>query len=174
MDRSLANNFNPNFQTTAKMNTFMESGFTFSRKEKMKLFINLLKMKNLFFLSLLIALFACTHISDKTYYYYDGSNNKYILTADQLKFEPVNEDHSSSGYYNGGNPKTISVSPQEHRDIINLFNAALSKPEIQTNRRKKGSGIITIEDGDHKERVMIHYKSQEQKAIEAALRSMVD
>lgn len=78
------------------------------------------------------------------YEYSDGSANRYIITPDSLEYIPVQPHESSTGFYSGGVPKKISITPETYRLIKQTLESALTNEAVHTDKRAKMTGLITV------------------------------
>lgn len=82
------------------------------------------------------------------YQFADGNGNVYLLTAKELEYIPVKPEESSSGFYSGGEPKSVTLTTGQFDSLKSLFDGAINNPAIQLNDRIKTSGVISIQK-DH-------------------------
>jgi hypothetical protein len=107
------------------------------------------------------------------YQYSDGNANIYIITPDTLEYIPVTPQESSSGFYQGGDPKKVALTSQAFQTLAALFEAAKNNSEIHIAERKKGSGMITTLSGSEKHSIILKPGSVELGKIEAALKELL-
>lgn len=120
----------------------------------------------------LILTTAC--MDDQPYYQYaDGSANVYVLTADSLEYVPVTPEQSSTGFYSGGDPKKIAITPQQFRTVRAMLETAKSKHEIHLPDRIKTSGVITTVSKSQKSSIVLKPGSPELVRIERALKELL-
>lgn len=117
-------------------------------------------------------LLACMNAT--TYQYADGSANVYIIKSDSLEYIPIKPEESSTGFYSGGDPKKVSVTPQEYRSLTAMLEAAKKKHEIHIPDRIKTSGMITTFSGNEKTHFILTPGCKEITEIEAALKKLLD
>lgn len=120
----------------------------------------------------LLILFFILNIScmcqSNTYEYADGSANLYLLTQTQLRYVPVKPENSSTGFYSGGDPKTVSITLSQYNELKMLFDAALSNKDIHIKERIKTSGMISKLGSDEKQ-CIIKPACNEMKILEQFL-----
>lgn len=83
--------------------------------------------------------------SKPTYTYADGSNNRYELRIDTctLRYLPIKPAESSTGFYDGGIPFTITISEEDCSALIRLLGQAIEEKSFHdTEGRKKGAGWV--------------------------------
>jgi hypothetical protein len=124
------------------------------------------------FLFINLITFACMNTST-TYQYADGSANVYIIKPDSLEYIPIRPEESSTGFYSGGDPKKVSVTPEEYRTMSTMLEAARKKHEIHIPDRIKTSGMITIFSGDEKTQFILTPGCKEITEIETALKKLL-
>ncbi len=116
--------------------------------------------------------FSCMK-SDHQYVYADGSANRYIITSDTLKYDPVTPAESSTGSYSGGDPKTVSISAAQFESISQLFDKAVANKAVHIEDRMKTSGAISIVKGDNRTQIILAPGCAEKEAIESLLRKIL-
>lgn len=124
-------------------------------------------------LSLLVLINLSCMKSDRRYVYADGSANRYIITSDTLKYDPITPAESSTGTYSGGDPKTISISAEQYDAIGQLFDKALENKSVHIPDRMKTSGAITITKGDTHTQAILAPGCAEKEAIENLLKQIL-
>jgi hypothetical protein len=108
------------------------------------------------------------------YKYADGSGNLYIIGADSIDYRPMTREQSSSGMYDGGNPRKVKLDPRQYQAISVMLDRALSHPDNNRIDRTKGTGVILKPDKDRPiQRRVVSYNSQERQEIEALLDLLV-
>lgn len=123
---------------------------------------------------LLFDLILASCMNSSTYYQYaDGNANVYIITSDSLEYIPVKPEESSTGIYNGGEPKKIALSIQEFRNVSGLLEAAKKNNAIHIPDRIKTSGMITTLSGDEKTNFILKPGSKEISTIETLLKRLL-
>ena len=131
-------------------------------------------MKYSLYLCLVLLFTNCSEIMHKKYFYSDGNGNGYILSGDTLRYNPIDPMHSSSGDYSGGEARDLIIKDEDRKVIIDLLNEAISKPEVHEDKRRKGTGMITIMQGTEMERYIIRWKTEQQRKIEEALQGILE
>lgn len=108
-----------------------------------------------------------------TYEYADGSANLYLLTQTQLRYVPVKPENSSTGFYSGGDPKTVSITQSQYDELKKLFDGALSNTDIHITDRMKTSGMIS-RLGSNEKQCIIKPRCAEMQQIEGLLKSILN
>src|SRR6187455_400465 len=83
---------------------------------------------------------SCMSTTHDQYEYADGSANLYRLTEKELEYLPVQPEESSTGFYSGGEPKTVPVTVEQYNTLKDLFDQALENSSIHIADRMKTSG----------------------------------
>lgn len=108
-----------------------------------------------------------------SYKFIDGNGNRYTFTGDsspRLVFEPVIPEHSSSGFYSGGKPKTVMLSPQDKTLFLKHVE------DLDVNRygkkipRTKGSSLFVFEKNGKLVTLTFPYKDQHSNVLEDFLK----
>lgn len=107
------------------------------------------------------------------YQYADGNGNGYLLTSSTLEYIPVKPEESSSGFYSGGEAKTVSVTANQFTALQSLFEKAMNNSAIQIDERIKMSGVITHIRGDQQTKYILKPGSAELTAIESGLTEII-
>lgn len=107
------------------------------------------------------------------YTYADGSANFYILTPSSLEYKPVKPEESSSGLYNGGEPKKITITAEQFTSACEKLEAAINNSEVHIKDRIKMSGAISVSDGHNTKMYIILPSCSEQIEIEKILKEMI-
>jgi hypothetical protein len=107
------------------------------------------------------------------YTYADGSANQYIITPSTLEYDPVTPEESSTGTYSGGDPKTVSISPEQFDSIRHLLDKAISNTAVHIEDRIKTSGAIAAVKGNVRTQVILAPDCAEKKAIENLLKKII-
>ncbi len=110
---------------------------------------------------------------DYNYVYADGSANRYIITPDSLKYDPVTPQESSTGTYSGGDPKRVSISAEQFKSISQLLDKAVANTTVHIEDRIKMSGAISIVKGDSRTQIILAPGCAEKEAIESLLKQML-
>ena len=117
-----------------------------------------------------ICLFALTVLSLKSkvvvYTYVDGNNNVYTITPENINYEPVSKAESSSGEYDGGEPKTAKISTEQFAKIEGIISAILADKSSHEKNREMGFGTVVI----GKEAVYINRNSSLKTELENELK----
>lgn len=127
-------------------------------------------MKFYFLSTALILLVTSCMRQPITYEYADGSANLYLLTETSLEYLPVKPEESSTGMYSGGEPKTITITPDQFNELKSLLENALANTSIHISDRMKTSGLISMMGANNKKQCIIKPGCPEMKAIEEALK----
>lgn len=119
-----------------------------------------------------LTLTAC--MNSTSYQYADGSANVYVLTSDSLEYIPVKPEESSTGFYSGGDPKRIALTPEAFRNLRAMLETAKKKHEIHIPDRIKTSGMITTLSGAEKTNFILKPGCKEITEIETALKKLLE
>jgi hypothetical protein len=107
------------------------------------------------------------------YQYSDGNANVYSIRPGTLEYIPVKPQESSSGFYQGGDPKKVALTSQAFQTLAALFETARNNTGIHITERKKGSGMIITLVGSEKHSVILKPGSAELTNIETALKELL-
>ena len=127
----------------------------------------------LFGLSLLF-FFHCKTTNLMDYTYVDQAGNRYYIKAQTIRYSPMTKEHSSSGEYDGGEPKTVEISKNQRKDLNEVFEKIIANPKGRTDTRTMGSCTIFQKGADKTNTYMFRYNSAPQKEINAKLKALLD
>jgi len=117
-----------------------------------------------------VCLFSMTILSLKpkgvVYTYIDSNNNNYIITPENINYEPISKVESSSGEYDGGAPKTANISTEQFAKIEGIIHTILADKSSHEKNREMGFGTIVI----GKEAVYINRNSSLKTELENELK----
>lgn len=107
------------------------------------------------------------------YEYSDGSANVYVIQPTVLKYIPVKPEESSTGFYSGGEPKTVTLTPAQYKTLHDLFEKTFEQTQAHMQDRIKTSGLVSSISGDDKKQCILKPNSAEIIAIESALAAII-
>ncbi len=81
--------------------------------------------------------------------YSDGSGNMYAFEEGILSYTPISQENSSSGYYDGGSPFSISLDVEQHKELHSLVQKAITNKTPNVGKRSMGSGLLKIENNSY-------------------------
>ncbi len=129
-------------------------------------------MKRLLFALFLISAFKIN--AQISFMYSDKNMNTYSIKETELKYDPTQKEESSSGLYNGGEPKIKIITPHELNKISVLFEEALSDSLSHEKGRQMGTGLfIRYNKTKVDKKIIIKYDSEMQKKIEETLKGLL-
>lgn len=133
---------------------------------------NTFKNRALLLLVISLALVSCgSQQKEMTYLYVDQNNNRFQITASEIRYIPITASESSSGQYDGGDKATVAISEKTFKEISNLAEAVFVSEGITTQRRMLMSVLSVYKDGENKH--VIVTPSEERKQLETALRELI-
>ena len=105
--------------------------------------------------------------------YVDGSGNRYILESEEgkavVKYEPMTPERSSSGFYYGGEPFERDIDVKLFNQIAEIAMQAIQTKSSHINRRIMGSGMLTIEINNSKQKAILAPNSRIKENLEKLL-----
>ncbi len=90
--------------------------------------------------------------------YGDRSGNVFHFHGppeNRFRYDPVRPEMSSSGLYSGGSPKEGALSPSEAEGLRARVMALKAQPEVQVQKRMKGTGDFTVRDAHGEQRFTV-------------------
>ncbi|MEM2146383.1 MAG: hypothetical protein QW279_13550 [Candidatus Jordarchaeaceae archaeon] len=110
----------------------------------------------------------------KRIYYVDGSGNRYNLRLEEgkpvVKYEPVTPEMSSSGFYSGGEPFERNIDTKLFNQIAETATQAIKTKTDHINERIMGSGLLTIEINNSKQKAILTPNSKIKQKLEKLLK----
>lgn len=104
--------------------------------------------------------------------YSDGNGNTYVLTTTSIRYVPVKPQYSSSGAYDGGEPKEKGISAGQFDAAVAEFERLHGLTGVHTHNREMGTGVLTRINGEEEWTVIVKMGS-EKDGLEAMLRGMI-
>jgi hypothetical protein len=95
--------------------------------------------------------YSCKEEKINKVVYLDSSRNEYILTLSnnaKLEYKPMTSDRSSSGFYNGGEPKEKELTESELQKIIKIIISAETNKKAHIITSIKGNGVLLVYRND--------------------------
>ena len=80
--------------------------------------------------------------------YGDGNGNQYVIEQESIEYNPVKPINSSSGIYDGGEHVKKTLATHEYNEIMSIFKDAMADEASHVKNRVKGSGSVTIQEGN--------------------------
>lgn len=105
--------------------------------------------------------------------YGDGNGNQYRIEQDSIEYNPVKPKFSSSGVYDGGEPVKKTLVPHEVTEIVSIFKKTMTDEASHIEYRVKGSGVITIREGDAVTSCILSPRSEKMNKIEQLLNELI-
>lgn len=120
-----------------------------------------------------VLLGTCTPTAVHMITYLDQNNNQYRLSAEELRYQPVTPQASSSGTYSGGEPAVVQLPPEAWPRLLQLSRALMLDQASHAPRREMLTARLTIEQvGSSAVQQVLLYPSEKRAAWEAYLRSL--
>ncbi len=105
--------------------------------------------------------------------YGDGCGNKYVLKLEEgkaiVKYEPMTIERSSSGFYSGGEPFEKDIEIKLFNQIAEIAMQAIKTKSSHIDKRIMGSGILTIEINNSKQKAILAPDSKIKENLEKLL-----
>lgn len=103
--------------------------------------------------------------------YSDGSANGYVFTADgdgaTFAYSPVRPEHSSTGMYSGGEPRSGRLDAALAKTLFDQIRALEANTTLHVEDRAKGTGQFRVD-----ERSFIIARGPELLAFDAFVRGL--
>lgn len=102
--------------------------------------------------------------------YSDGAGNTYFVSENSIQYSPMTPEMSSSGLYSGGEPAKVELSPEQHTELMALFDAAFADTENQVENRAKLTGFV--QKGE--DQVVLAQNAESKENLETALKGFLE
>lgn len=107
-----------------------------------------------------------------TYYYTDQNNNSYSITASEVIYNPVKASESSSGYYDGGEPKRARITSETFHEVSKMAELLLQNSEEFAKRREMRTAILSASNNDQTIKAIL-MPSKERSTFEDLLQNAI-
>jgi len=126
----------------------------------------------------ILLLFGClllfTQCKDEklkmNYTYVDQNNNRYSINQLTIDYRPIKASESSSGTYDGGEEKNVSITEEEYSEIISIAEYFLSNKELVNQKREMLTAILFTKDQNENKRKVILRSSEKRTQLEKLLK----
>ncbi|MBV1924813.1 MAG: hypothetical protein KUG68_12385 [Flavobacteriaceae bacterium] len=137
--------------------------------------IGLLKSNTVkIFIGLLTCLVIFTQCKDEqlkmNYTYVDQNNNRYSINHLTIDYRPIKASESSSGTYDGGEEKKVSITEEEYSEITSIAEDFLSNKELENQKREMLTAILYSIDQHENKRKVILRSSEKRTLLEKILK----
>lgn len=112
-------------------------------------------------------------LEDATFTFVDGSNNTYTITQEEINYDPITPEESSSGEYSGGDPAKAKVKMREFEALIEIISEAMAATDQHAASREMGTAIVSKVVEGEKTSVMLKRGSKMSKRIKEFLDEMI-
>lgn len=101
--------------------------------------------------------------------YFDGTGNGWVITAEDVRYLPVEAGKSSSGFYSGGKAFSRSITPSEFEHLEGIFRQALLNQRDRCAQRIMQSHSFTIKEGGGVREVLLAQNAPEVEQLRRIL-----
>lgn len=112
------------------------------------------------------------------YVYVDPPGNRYIIARDSIDYQPMTRMRSSSGLYDGGKPRKVTIDTRQYQEIAAMLDRAFNTTSNFDGKvgRTKGTGLIYKPDKNRQLRTsrILDMHSPQRAEIEALLKKSID
>lgn len=116
---------------------------------------------------------ACMNTTADQYEYADGSANLYRITRDSVQYIPVTPAESSTGFYSGGKPATVSITAEQFQLLKQQLDGAIADTSLHTPDRAKRTALIVRTGPQDTTRVILHQGAAPIAIIETYLKELL-
>lgn len=74
--------------------------------------------------------------------YTDQNNNRFSITSEMIQYKPISAAESSSGYYDGGEPKTVLISADSFKELLQLALQIKDDTTLHSKQRQMMTSLI--------------------------------
>ena len=113
-------------------------------------------------------------MKDITYYYIDTNSNRYRITADTISYDPIPVHLSSSGRYDGGEAKKVSLEKADFEAISTQMEDILNDTTIHLEKRVKPSSMVRkLSKDGARESAIISWRGEKRSTLESFLKEIL-
>ena len=127
-----------------------------------------------YFFSLIACLVLFSQCKDEkikmNYTYVDQNNNRYYISQFTIDYRPIKASESSSGVYDGGEEKTVTVSEVNYTEIVALAEQILENKYHENLKREMLTAVLYSKDQDDNKRSVILKPSEKRTLFEKLLK----
>ena len=105
------------------------------------------------------------------YKYFDGNGNGYIITSQNISYNPVPMIMTSTGYTDNGKALKKNISKKNYENVKKQFDNIFKNKKIHLKNRPIGSGTLRIENDSEYDRIVIQ-NGDEKFKLESFLKSL--
>lgn len=126
---------------------------------------------NFILLACIILFSQCKEEETKmNYTYVDQNNNRYYISQLSIDYHPIKPSESSSGVYDGGEEKKVSVSEENYIALVSIAEQFLSNKNHENINREKSTSILYSKDQNDNKRSIVLKPSEERTQFEYLLK----
>lgn len=108
------------------------------------------------------------------YEYADGNANRYVIADEAVHYIPVTPAQSSTGFYSGGEPALVTITPAQFQSLQKLLEEAIADSTCHSAERPKGTGmILKINPDGMTTRVILQTGTPSIRRIESSLKEIM-
>lgn len=104
------------------------------------------------------------------YTYVDQNNNRYYISQFTIDYRPIKPSESSSGVYDGGEEKTVTLSELNYAEIVTLAEQILKNKYHENLKREMLTAVLYSKDQNDNKRSVILKPSEKRTQFENLLK----
>ena len=129
------------------------------------------------FFTLIACVILFTQCKDENikmnYTYIDQNNNRYYISQFKIDYHPIKASESSSGVFDGGEEKSVSISEQNHAQIVELAEQFLINKYHENLKREMLTAVLYSKDQYDNKRSVILKASDKRTQFENLLKEAI-
>jgi len=107
------------------------------------------------------------------YTYVDQNNNRYYISQLSIDYHPIKASESSSGVYDGGEEKKVSISEENYTELVSLAEEFLSTKNSKNIKREMLTAILYSKDQNENKRSIVLRPSEKRSQFEKLLKEFL-
>ena len=122
-------------------------------------------------LACIILFLQCKNEKVKVNYtYVDQNNNRYYISQLSIDYHPIKASESSSGVYDGGEEKKVTISVENYTELVSLAEDILSNKNHENIKREMLTAILYSKDQNENKRSIVLRPSVKRSQFEKLLK----
>ena len=109
----------------------------------------------------------------KHFQYFDGNNNRFVVSETDLVYEPIKPIFSSSGMYSGGEAKRVVLNAAEYQEIERIITKAINNVAEHIPQRLMGAALLKMQEDNKLVSCMLDMHSELKAEIEKVLHRLL-
>lgn len=106
--------------------------------------------------------------------YTDQNNNRFFISSEIIRYQPITAIESSSGTYDGGEKKFVSISHQTFISLVRIAKEIASDTASHSDQRRMTTSVISIKNKTSSNEDVINEPARRFTLNRSALRTQLE